>query len=100
MSAKNVWIYAAKTLPILASVAVSFSAFSLQTYDTPYLAHLFTPEVTTPPDFLGYTPKELPRLPQSSVDSLFHEFIRSNFPDFMLKQEIAITTLYFGSTVS
>lgn len=77
-SIKNKWIYVPKTLPILASAAFSFSAFCpltyrsslrLQIYDTPYPALLFTPEVTISPNFPGYTPKELPRLSQSLVDS-------------------------------
>ena len=96
MSIKNIWIYVpktAKTFPILASVAFSFSAFSplvyrshlrLQMYDTPYPVILFTPKVTISPNFLGYFPKELPRLPQSLVDSLFNEFIQSNFPNSLL----------------
>lgn len=51
----------------------------LKMYDTTYPALLFTLEVTISPNFLGYTPKELPRLPQTLVDSLFNEFMRSNF---------------------
>jgi len=89
VSIKSSWSYVAKSLPILASVAFSFSAFSplvyrpslrLQIYDTPYAALSFFPEVTVSPNFLGYSPKELPRLPQSLVDSLFNEYISYNVP--------------------
>ncbi|KAL5239738.1 hypothetical protein ACI65C_007148 [Semiaphis heraclei] len=53
VSIKSSWSYVAKSLPILASVAFSFSAFSplvyrpslrLQIYDTPYAALSFFPE--------------------------------------------------------
>jgi len=73
---KNIWTYVSKTLPILASVAFSFSSFSplnhrsssrLQIYDTPYPALLFTPKVTISPHFLGYASKDLPHLPQTMV---------------------------------
>ena len=86
VSTKIMWTYVPKSLPILASVAFSFSAFSpliyrsnlrLQIYDTPYPALLFTPEVTISPNFLNYSPKELLRLPQTLVDSLFNEFMCS-----------------------
>jgi len=75
---KSSWSYVDKTLPIPASVAFSFSTFSplvyrpslrLQIYDTPYAALSIFPELTVSPNFLGYSPKELPRLPQSLVDS-------------------------------
>ncbi|KAL4103296.1 hypothetical protein QTP88_018673 [Uroleucon formosanum] len=88
VSIKSSWSYVPKTLPILASVASSFSAFSplvhrpslrLQIYDTPYAALLYVPEVTVSPNFLGYSPKELPRLSRTLVDSLFNEYISYNF---------------------
>ncbi|KAL4156135.1 hypothetical protein QTP88_000170 [Uroleucon formosanum] len=88
VSIKSSWSYVPKTLPIFASVASSFSAFSplvhrpslrLQIYDTPYAALLYVPEVTVSPNFLGYSPKELPRLSRTLVDSLFNEYISYNF---------------------
>ena len=92
VSIQSSWSYVAKTLPILASVAFSFSALSplvyrsnsrLQFYDTPYAALSFFPEITISPNFLCYSPKELSRLPQTLVDSLFNEYILSNFPSFV-----------------
>lgn len=88
-SIKLVLNYVPKTLPILASVASSFIPFSsviyrsnqqLQLYDTPYSAIIFTPEVLISPNFLGYNPKEWSWLPHTLVETLFNDFIQSNFP--------------------
>jgi len=83
------WLDVSKSLLIYpASVTHSFSSFSpviyrsslrLQLFDITYLpARLFVPEVTVAPNFLGYAPRELPRLTLTLVKS-FSMTMLSNF---------------------
>jgi len=52
-------------------------------YDTPNPVLLFILDVSISPSFLSYARKELPRLPQTMVDSLFNKFMLSNFPNYI-----------------
>jgi hypothetical protein len=92
-SIKSAWNYVPKTLPILALVASSFIPFSsaiyrtnqrFQLYDTPYSAIIFTPDVLISPNFLRHNPKELSRIPHILIDTMFNDFIQSNFPTSLL----------------
>lgn len=93
-----------KILPILVSIFSSFTPFiliifrynlRLQLYNTNFTLLTYVHDIFVSSNFLEYTPKEFPQQPVNLVNSLFNNFITSNFLlSFFIFTECSVS---FGS---